>query len=262
LRERPDLPAQKLSWLQRHDRESGDLYGVVTLIKGMPVALADHIDQNPEKQLLRGKVGTLQSWILGENETSAYSEGIRILSKMPKLVLVRFRNADGTEVSWQLPGLQECGLYPIVPKKSAWFLDKGRMHPVLKIICRQLSLAPAFAVTAHAAQGQTFKDGAIVDLCIGKGTNPLGSYVAITRVSDKEHLLIYRPFDREMFTQGEREGPVLLLKHLRGEQLDWKEIEEKYMPSKRCVGCNCVQLKDAFLEGQWNREDKISFCKI
>ena len=26
LRERPDLPAQKLTWLQRHDRESGDLY--------------------------------------------------------------------------------------------------------------------------------------------------------------------------------------------------------------------------------------------
>ena len=86
--------------------------------------------------------------------------------------------------------------------------------------------------------------------------------MAITRVSDKEHLLIYRPFDREMFTQGEREGPVLLLKHLRGEKLDWKEIEEKYMPSKRCVGCNFVQFKDAFPEGQWNREDKISFCKI
>ena len=51
LRERPDLPAQKLSWLQRHGRESGDLYGAVMLVKGMPVALTDHIDRNPDKQL-------------------------------------------------------------------------------------------------------------------------------------------------------------------------------------------------------------------
>ena len=261
LRERPDLPAQKLTWLQRHDRESGDLYGIVTLMKGMPVALTDHIDRSPDKQLLRGKIGKIHSWILGEQESSVYEDGVRILKKMPKLVLVKFENADGTQVAWQLPGLCEPGLYPIVPKKSAWFLDRGRVHPVLKIVRRQLPLAPAFAVTSHAAQGQTFKKGAIVDLCIGKGTNPLGSYVAITRVTDKKHLLIYRPFGRELFAHGEREGPVLLLKHLRGEHINWKEIEEKYMPSRRCGGCNFVQYKDAFLDGQWNREDKVSFCK-
>ena len=57
LRERPDLPAQKLSWLQLQDRENCDLQGIVTLIKGMPVALTNHIDRSPDKQLLRGKVG-------------------------------------------------------------------------------------------------------------------------------------------------------------------------------------------------------------
>ena len=57
LTERPDLALQKLQWLQRHDRESGDLYGVVPLVVGMPVAVTDHIDRNPEKQLLRGTVG-------------------------------------------------------------------------------------------------------------------------------------------------------------------------------------------------------------
>jgi hypothetical protein len=238
LRERPDLPAQKMSWLQRHDRESGDLYGVVTLIKGMPVALTDHIDRSPDKQLLRGKVGTIHSWVLGENETSAFKNGVRILKKIPKLVLVKFTKPDGSDVDWQLPGLEEKGLYPIVAKKSPWFLDKARMHPVLKIKRRQLPLAPAFAMTSHAAQGQTLKKGAIVDLCIGKGTNPLGSYVAITRVTHHRHLLIYRPFDRTLFAQGEREGPVLLLKHLRGEEINWKEIEDKYMPSRRCSSCN------------------------
>ena len=70
--------------------------------------------------------------------------------------------------------MDENGLYPIVQKSGSWFLDKGRQHPVLKITRKQIPLAPAFAMTAHASQGQTFKGGAIVDLCIGKGSNPLG----------------------------------------------------------------------------------------
>ena len=92
------MPAQKLSWLQRHDRESGDLYGVVTLIKGMPVALTDHIDRNPEKQLLRGRVGHIHSWILGEHEQSVFIDGVRILQKMPKVVFVKFKDAKGNEL--------------------------------------------------------------------------------------------------------------------------------------------------------------------
>jgi len=64
LRERPDLPAHKLAWLQRHDRESGNLYGALPLVPGMPVALTDHIDRSPEKQLLRGRVGYIHSWVL------------------------------------------------------------------------------------------------------------------------------------------------------------------------------------------------------
>ena len=95
LRERPDLPAQKMEWLRRHDRESGDLYGIVTLIKGMPVALTDHIDRSPDKQLLRGKVGSIHSWVLEEQETSTFREGVRILKKLPKIVLVKFQNPDG-----------------------------------------------------------------------------------------------------------------------------------------------------------------------
>ena len=31
LRERPDLPQQKMAWLQRHDKESGDLYGFLPI---------------------------------------------------------------------------------------------------------------------------------------------------------------------------------------------------------------------------------------
>ena len=110
-------------------------------------------------------------------------------------------------------------MYPIVPKTSKWYLDKGRKNPHLEIKRRQIHLAPAFAMTSHAAQGQTLGGGAIVDLC-APGAHPMGAYVAMTRVKKREDLLIYRPFDLEPFQRGERKGPSLLLKHLRGDPED------------------------------------------
>ena len=113
-------------------------------------------------------------------------------------------------------GLTENGLYPIVPRKRTWYLDKNRKYPKLSISRQQLPLAPAYSITAHASQGQTLEEGAIVDLRIGKDTSPISSYVALTRVKTRNKLLIYRPFEREMFTKGEAEGPELLMKLLRG----------------------------------------------
>ena len=161
------------------------------------------------------------------------------------------------EIAW----VRRKGLYPIVSKKGTWFLDRSRRNPRLRTTRTQFPLAPAFAMTCHAAQGQTLKGGAIVDLCIGSGTNPLGSYAAMTRVTRRESLLIYRPFSRELFTQGEREGPSLLLRHLRGEELDWRAIEAKYTPQKRCNECNFVHFKEHFQTMQWNRKDNLSVCK-
>ena len=108
------------------------------------------------------------------------------MKKTPKVVFVLFDEDDGhggrRPCEWTIPGLQTKGLYPVTPQKKAWFVDKGRQYPRLKVKRRQFPLAPAFGVTAHAAQGQTFKKGVIVDLSIGGGTSPLSSYVALTRV--------------------------------------------------------------------------------
>ena len=260
LQERPDLATQKLFWLQRHDRESGDLYGMLPLILGMPVALTDHVDRNADKQLLRGKVGYIHSWVLDTTECSEFSHGARALQKLPKLVMVKFYKEDGSEVSWQLPGLEK-GLYPIAPKKGTWYLDKGRMHPVLRITRRQIPLAPAFAMTAHAAQGQTLKKGAVVDLQLGTGANPMASYVAMTRVEHRSKLLIYRPFPREPFCKGERKGPTQLLQLLRGEPLDWEALEAEFLPRAQCKQCSFIKFKEQFHAHQWNRVDGKAVCK-
>ena len=166
LQERADLPARKLEFLCRHDRESGDLYGILPLIKGMPVAITDHIDRS-DKRILRGRVGHVHSWVLEDDEPSAFENGKRILRKLPKVVFVKFKDKKGKEVDWTLEGLSEPGLYPIVPVKRDWHLDKGCLHPQLRITRHQLPLMPAFAMTSHAAQGQTFSNGVIVDLRLG-----------------------------------------------------------------------------------------------
>ena len=68
LRLRQDLPAQKVSWLNRHDRESGDLYGMLPLMIGMPVAVTEHINRSYDKRILKGRVGYIHSWVLSPHE--------------------------------------------------------------------------------------------------------------------------------------------------------------------------------------------------
>ena len=59
----PNLQRKKLSWLSRHDKDCGGLYGMLPLVKGMPVALTSHVDRST-KALLRRIQGTLVGWTL------------------------------------------------------------------------------------------------------------------------------------------------------------------------------------------------------
>jgi hypothetical protein len=62
LVEKQDIAAEKAVWLTRHDRDCEDLYGMLPLVKGLPVSLTDHIDRNPEKNLLRGRSFFFIGW--------------------------------------------------------------------------------------------------------------------------------------------------------------------------------------------------------
>ena len=125
---------------------------------------------------------------------------------MPKVVFVKFKTSQYKDLKWKLPGLNEYGLYPTILKICKWLLDKGRPHPVLGITRRQLPFAPAFARTAHSAQGQTFDSGAIVDFNIGGSSSAMSSYVALARVQTREDFLINRPFERQPFNLGQKPG--------------------------------------------------------
>ena len=67
-------------------------------------------------------------------------------------------------------------------------MDSGRAYSRLKNIREQLPLSPAFAMTAHASQGQTLPK-AIVDLCLSNESNSIASYVALSRVRSQSDIL-------------------------------------------------------------------------
>ena len=120
LRERPDLLSQKVSWWNPHDRESGDLYGVLPVMNGMPVAMTDHIDRSSCKHILRGRVGKIDSWVLAKDEGSVFENGKRILKKLLKVVYAQFFEDDGrTRCRWKLPGIDR-------PRVSRWCHRGGR----------------------------------------------------------------------------------------------------------------------------------------
>ena len=255
LREKPDLMNEKLEWLQRHDQECGSLYGILPLCMGLPVRATDHIDR--AKGILRGRRGVVVGWSQ-EHETESCEQGDAIIwNTLPVAIYVRF----DTAAKWVIDGLQQANVYPVSPQRKQWHLDKHRQRPVLRVTRRQYPLAPAFAATAHAAQGQTAQGQVVADLHIGPSGDPLTAYVAVTRVTGRNNLAILRPFDPKPYQQGTRLGRVLLLRVWRGEEIDWEVLRAKYLEEKPCAECSVRKRKNEYTAGQWKRNDDKRICK-
>ena len=232
LREKPDLGKEKLTWLQRHDQDCGSLYGVLPLCIGMPVAATDHLDRT--RGILRGCAGEIVGWVWhAEAVGGASQEATQIWNELPACILVRFK----TKTTWRVEGIDEDNVFPVAPQKKPWYLDKGRKRPVLRVTRKQFPLAPGFAATAHAAQGQTCKEGVVMDMHIGEAGDPLTAYIALTRVQDRYGLFVYRPFPAAPFQKGARVGRELLLRFWGGEKMDWRALRAKYRDERQCKEC-------------------------
>ena len=222
------------------------MLGTLPLALGMRVALTEHIDRSEGKQLLRGTVGTVHSWVWPEN------------SHRPSMVYVKFEGA-----TWQLEGTQEPGLYPIVPRTADWYLDKGRKVKFLKVKRTQLPLTPGYAMTAHSSQGKTLA-AVELDLQVDKKVDPTIGTVAATRVRDREDVLILRPFSQFLYQRGPAsDGPDLLLQKLRGEVIDWAAVREARRPCSMCRCCQQTLPMDTFAHEQWElvRANKAAMCR-
>ena len=222
------------------------MLGTLPLAIGMRVALTEHIDRSDGKQLLRGTVGTVRSWVWEAD------------SPRPSIVYVKFEDVD-----WQLEGTEEPGIYPIIPKKNQWHLDKGRKTKILKVMRTQLPLTPAYAMTAHSSQGKTLR-AVLLDLNVDKRVDPTIGTVAATRVRSREDVLIMRPFPLFLYTRGlASDGPDLLLKKLRGEDIDWAAVREAKRPCAICEECQQMLPMDFYEQKAWElvRANKTAKCK-
>ena len=201
----------------------------------MQVALTDHIDRSQDKLLLRGKTGSVHSWVWREND------------RLPSVVYVKFEDAE-----WQLEGIDEPGVYPICPVKRQWYLDAKRKQKVLSIARTQLPLTPAYAMTAHTSQGKTLP-AVLLDLNVDKRVDITFGTVAASRVRSREDVLILRPFPAWLYQRGAPEGPCMLLQTLRGEEVDWQKYREARAPQAECTKCRQVQPCNAFSFEQWEK---------
>ncbi|CAJ1386816.1 unnamed protein product, partial [Effrenium voratum] len=227
--------AARVRWLQHHDRDTGNLCGMLPLAVGMKVALTEHLDRSEDKLLLRGATGFVHSW--------RWPPGAR----QPTHVYVKFQGAE-----WQLEGTPEPGLYPVTRQTKVWFLDGGRPKPVLRISRTQIPLVPAYAITAHGSQGKTLP-AAMADFNVDRWSDITFGTVAGSRVRSREDILILRPFPLWLFQRGAPEGPELLRKTLRGEKIDWVNYREARAPSAPCQQCKVVKPFDYFADAQWDK---------
>ena len=122
-------------------------------------------------------------------------------------------------------------------------------------------MAPGFATTAHAAQGQTYAEGAVTDMQIGEGGDPLTAYIAVTRVKDRHGLHIYRPFDAAPYQKGRSVGRALLLQAWRGESIDWATLRMRHREEEVCSECRESKPRSGYSAGQWKRDADARVCR-
>lgn len=195
------------------------------------------------------------AWSPAAKETS--TDGVVLWQTLPEIVYVKFE----TTSAWHVNGLPDANVYPVTTCRRSWYLDRNKKYPQLRVWRTQFPLAPAFAITAHVAQGQTLQEGVTTDLSIGLGGNPFTAYVAVTRVQGRNKLLIFRPFEATPFQRGVGVGRDLLLRKLRGEPIDWSALVAKYHEERCCCACHERKQKAAFTGGQWKRDDSDRVCQ-
>ena len=83
LREDPTLATKKKSWLQRHDRQCGDLYSMLPLVHGLPMMLSEHQDRSVDRRMMKGtKVLFDQVQLHPEDEKASKDKDTYVLQHM------------------------------------------------------------------------------------------------------------------------------------------------------------------------------------
>lgn len=149
--------------------------GKIPLVIGMPVLVSQNYDV--QGGIVNGSHGTVR-----EIRYTIDNAGNRHLTSC----IVDIPNSSG-EPMLSLPPKT----FPILVDTQTMNFTHPHTRRSISISRSQVPIVPAFAMTAHRAQGQTF-DHVIVDLESCQGTE--APYVMVSRASSLEGLLVLRSF--------------------------------------------------------------------
>ena len=115
---------------------------------------------------------------------------------------------------------------PIPPTTTDWSLDHAE---AIQIKRRGFAMSPDFSSTIHSATGRTLESavpdlGSIED--VPNAQKAMEGYIALSRATSAEGVIIAQPFSALLFRQGPAPYPTLLLQVLKG-QVAQHELAEK-----------------------------------
>ena len=108
-----------ISWLGRHDQDTGHIASILPLVRGLPVRLTDRADKNKDLKLYRGRRGHIYGWTPHPHSTVEEVDGDLLMDRMPLVIYVKFDN-----VTWKIGDLPE-GVYPLTPVSRTWRVNKN-----------------------------------------------------------------------------------------------------------------------------------------
>jgi len=158
----------------------------------------------------------LKAWELDEKDRKTLEEykedAFLVLESMPKILFLEMLSP----MKEQYPGLPN-QWFPMRPVETYWTLDADEN---IEIARRGFPLVPNFSTTIDGATGQTLKSS-IADLgdfgSSGSYPSAMRGYIALSRVTAGDNMLIARSFNPFLFKLGCEPFPSLLFRTLSGE---------------------------------------------
>ena len=122
----------------------------------------------------------------------------------------------------------------------------------IEIARKGFAAVPDFASTIHVATGRSLKSaipdlGGIADPV--SFTSSMRGYIALSRATDAEGVLVARPFSPTLFQLGEQPFASLLLRILRGQVLE-EELEKEWAKAAHKVQSSTKESR--LLDSKWH----------
>ena len=152
-----------------------------------------------------GARGTLKAWQLSERDQETLKQQPcmeMILKDLPKYLFLEMK----TPMKADYPDLPK-QWFPMAPVTKYWCLDSDESIDICR---RGFPLVPDFSTTIDSATGQTL-NSALPDLGDEFATPSqhagMRAYIALSRVTSADSLLIAQPFNPLLFRSGPQSSP-------------------------------------------------------